>query len=125
MLAISIASCERERAMWKKLSMLLPPCLVNLIILFGGIAWWLPAPLWSRFGSIFIRFLLRDPGNSAGHVMLDNVFAVDHRWDTVLALRWFMRENGVKNQPRCSWISIDGIVHQFHVGSHTQIERIY
>jgi hypothetical protein len=66
-----------------------------------------------------------DPGNSAGHVMLDNVFAVDHRWDTVLALKWFMRENGVKNQPRCSWISIDGIVHQFHVGSHTQIERIY
>jgi hypothetical protein len=124
MLAISIFLREREGHVEEAINVAASmPCQPNNFV--WGHCLVVASPLWSRFGSIFIRFLLRDPGNSAGHVMLDNVFAVDHRWDTVLALRWFMRENGVKNQPRCSWISIDGIVHQFHVGSHTQIERIY
>ncbi|KAF2321001.1 hypothetical protein GH714_032547 [Hevea brasiliensis] len=73
------------------------------------------------------RFLEVDPANSAGYVMLANVFAVDHRWSDVSALRWFMKEKGVKKQPGCSWISINGVVHEFLVGSplHPQIESIH
>ncbi|XP_057991174.1 pentatricopeptide repeat-containing protein At2g29760, chloroplastic isoform X2 [Hevea brasiliensis] len=76
---------------------------------------------------VYKRFLEVDPANSAGYVMLANVFAVDHRWSDVSALRWFMKEKGVKKQPGCSWISINGVVHEFLVGSplHPQIESIH
>lgn len=76
--------------------------------------------------NIYKRLVEVDPDNSAGYVMLANVFAVDRRWDDVSALRWFMREKGVKKQPGSSWISIDGVVHEFLVGSpsHPQIESI-
>ncbi|KAF8021045.1 hypothetical protein BT93_G1459 [Corymbia citriodora subsp. variegata] len=58
-----------------------------------------------------------DPENSAGYVMLANAFAADRQWDDVSVLRWVMRERGVKKQPGHSWIQIDGIVHEFLVGS--------
>lgn len=75
--------------------------------------------------NIYKRLVELDPYNSAGYVMLANVFAVEHRWDNVSAVRWFMREKRVKKQPGCSWISIDGIVHEFHAGSsHPHIESI-
>lgn len=68
-----------------------------------------------------------DPDNSGGYVMLANAFAVDRRWGDVSALRWLMREKGVKKQPGRSWISINGVVHEFLVGSqsHPQIKCIY
>ncbi|XP_050208932.1 putative pentatricopeptide repeat-containing protein At3g08820 [Mercurialis annua] len=77
--------------------------------------------------NIYKKLVEVDPTNSASYVMLANVFAVDHRWGDVSALRWFMREKGVKKQPGCSWISIDGAVHEFLAvsPSHPQIERLY
>ncbi|KAL3730383.1 hypothetical protein ACJRO7_027404 [Eucalyptus globulus] len=68
-----------------------------------------------------------DPENSAGYVMLANAFAADRQWDDVSVLRWVMRERGVKKQPGHSWIQIDGIVHEFLVGSpgHPQMGMIY
>ncbi|XP_057466229.1 putative pentatricopeptide repeat-containing protein At3g08820 [Actinidia eriantha] len=68
-----------------------------------------------------------DPQNSAGYVMLSNAFAIDRRWVDVSGMRWFMREKGVTKQPGCSWINIEGIVHEFLVGSlsHPQTDRIY
>ncbi|KAF8020057.1 hypothetical protein BT93_G0682 [Corymbia citriodora subsp. variegata] len=68
-----------------------------------------------------------DPENSAGYVMLANAFAADRQWDDVSVLRWVMRERGVKKQPGHSWIQIDGIVHDFLVGSpgHPQMGLIY
>ncbi|XP_062177677.1 pentatricopeptide repeat-containing protein At1g08070, chloroplastic-like [Alnus glutinosa] len=68
-----------------------------------------------------------DPDNSGGYVMLANAFAVDRRWGDVSALRWLMREKGVKKHPGRSWISINGVVHEFLVGSqsHPQIKSIY
>ncbi|KAF5745570.1 pentatricopeptide repeat-containing protein [Tripterygium wilfordii] len=77
--------------------------------------------------SIYRRLKEVDPENSASYVMLSNVFAVDRRWSDVSALRWFMRERGVKKQPGHSWISINGVVHEFQVGSasHPHIHAIY
>ncbi|KAG6652205.1 putative pentatricopeptide repeat-containing protein At3g08820 [Carya illinoinensis] len=73
------------------------------------------------------RLVEVDPGNSAGYVMLANAFAVDRRWGDVSALRLVMREKGVKKQPGRSWISINGVVHEFLVGSpsHPHINSIY
>nr|DAD44864.1 TPA_asm: hypothetical protein HUJ06_003094 [Nelumbo nucifera] len=68
-----------------------------------------------------------DPCNSAGYVMLSNVYAIEHQWDTISELRGMMSKKGIKKQPGCSWISVNGVLHEFLVGSrsHPQIERIY
>lgn len=68
-----------------------------------------------------------DPENSAGYVMQANSFATDLQWDDVSALRWFMREKGIRKQPGQSWISIDGIVHEFFSAtkSHPYVDLLY
>lgn len=73
------------------------------------------------------KLVRSDPDNTGGYVMLANAFASDHRWGDVCSLRRFMREKGVTKQPGCSWISINGVVHEFLVGcsSHPQSESIY
>ncbi|KAK9950287.1 hypothetical protein M0R45_005785 [Rubus argutus] len=73
------------------------------------------------------KLVRSDPDNTGGYVMLANAFASDHRWGDVSSLRRFMREKGVTKQPGCSWISLNGVVHEFLVGcsSHPQSESIY
>ncbi|OVA10661.1 Pentatricopeptide repeat [Macleaya cordata] len=73
------------------------------------------------------RIVKADLDNSGGYVMLSNLYAKDRRWSEILELRGMMRERGVRKQPGCSWISIDGVVHEFLVGStsHPQIQRIF
>nr|GMC87732.1 putative pentatricopeptide repeat-containing protein At3g08820 [Ipomoea batatas] len=58
-----------------------------------------------------------DPHSSAGYVMLSNAFSLDHHWNNVSGLRSSMKESGVTKQPGCSWISIEGNVHEFLAGS--------
>ncbi|XP_027186225.1 putative pentatricopeptide repeat-containing protein At3g08820 isoform X2 [Cicer arietinum] len=73
------------------------------------------------------RLVQIDPNNSAGYVMLANALASDSQWSDVSALRLEMREKGIKKQPGSSWISVDGVVHEFLVGclSHPQMDSIY
>ncbi|XP_050379542.1 pentatricopeptide repeat-containing protein At2g29760, chloroplastic-like [Argentina anserina] len=72
------------------------------------------------------KLVQSDPNNTGGYVMLANAFASDHRWGDVSSLRRFMREKGVTKKPGCSWISNNGVVHEFLVGrsSHPQSEII-
>lgn len=86
--------------------------------------------LHSRFEfahEVSMRLVEADPNNSAGYVLLANAFASDSHWSNVSALRSEMREKGIKKQPGCSWISLEGVVHEFLVGclSHPHIEGIY
>ncbi|XWS62975.1 hypothetical protein CRYUN_Cryun06bG0056800 [Craigia yunnanensis] len=76
---------------------------------------------------VYKKLVEVDPQNSGGYVMLANTLAVDHRWNDVSVLRWLMREKAVKKQPGHSWISINGVVHEFLAGSpsHPEIESIY
>lgn len=76
---------------------------------------------------VSMKLVEADPSNSAGYVMLANAFASNHHWGDVSALRMEMREKEIKKQPGYSWISLDGVVHEFLVGclSHPQIESIY
>lgn len=73
------------------------------------------------------RLVNVDPTNSAGYVMLSNAYALDERWSEIGKLRGLMKVNRVRKQPGCSWISVDGVVHEFLVGSkyHPQIQRVY
>ena len=76
---------------------------------------------------VSMRLVEVDPNNSGGYVMLANALASDSQWSDVSALRLEMKEKGIKKQPGSSWISVDGVVHEFLVGcfSHPQIEAIY
>lgn len=67
-----------------------------------------------------------DPENSGGYVMLSNSLASGHRWGGVYKLRGLIREKGVKKHPGCSWINVDGTLHQFLAGvaSPPDLERI-
>ncbi|KAK9102434.1 hypothetical protein Sjap_019688 [Stephania japonica] len=73
------------------------------------------------------RLVEVDPNNSAGYVMLSNAYATDCRWREILELRELMREKGVRKHPGCSWINVEGAVHEFLVGysSHPQMKEIY
>lgn len=68
-----------------------------------------------------------DPINSAGYVMLSNMCASDLRWSEILELRQLMREKGVRKEAGCSWISINGVTHEFLVGSssHPEIRSMH
>ncbi|CAN4105020.1 unnamed protein product [Withania somnifera] len=68
-----------------------------------------------------------DPNNSAGYVMLSNTYAIDHHWSAISRLRLSMKEKGVVKKPGCSWINIDGAVHEFLAGSslHPQNESLH
>ncbi|XP_021761471.1 pentatricopeptide repeat-containing protein At2g29760, chloroplastic-like [Chenopodium quinoa] len=67
-----------------------------------------------------------DPQNSAGYVMLSNSLARDHEWSEVSGLRQLMKEQRVKKHRGCSWICIDGLVHEFLAGpcSHPYVASI-
>ena len=72
---------------------------------------------------ISTRLIEVDPESSAGYVMLSNALAHDSEWREVSGLRKVMRDKGVKKQRGCSWISLNGVVHEFLAGpcSHPEV----
>ncbi|CAA2981786.1 pentatricopeptide repeat-containing At2g29760, chloroplastic [Olea europaea subsp. europaea] len=73
------------------------------------------------------RLLELEPQNHGAYVSLSNIYAKSGKWDKVSELRKVMRENGLKKEPGCSSIEVDGIVHEFLVGdnSHPLSNKIY
>ena len=49
------------------------------------------------------------------------------KWDKVAKLRSFLRDRGLKKTPGCSWLELNGQVHEFRVAdqSHPRWEDIY
>ncbi|KAL5580766.1 hypothetical protein UlMin_013208 [Ulmus minor] len=73
------------------------------------------------------QLLELDPRNHGAYVLLSNIYAKADRWDQVSSLRKFMRDVGLKKEPGCSSIEVNGIVHEFLVGdnSHPLCKEIY
>jgi pentatricopeptide repeat protein len=73
------------------------------------------------------RLLELEPQNAAAYVQLANIYASSGRWEDVANVRKLMKDRGVIKKPACSWIEINHIVHEFHVGdrSHPQMDKIY
>ncbi|CAL9111002.1 unnamed protein product [Musa textilis] len=69
--------------------------------------------------------LVSDDGDS--YVLLSNLFASLGEWDTVAKLRLMMKELEVRKDPGCSWITIDGMIHEFVVEdcTHPRTKEIY
>uniref|UniRef100_A0A7N0T4D4 Pentatricopeptide repeat-containing protein n=1 Tax=Kalanchoe fedtschenkoi TaxID=63787 RepID=A0A7N0T4D4_KALFE len=62
------------------------------------------------------RLVRADPKSSAGYVMMSNAYAGESRWGEVSGMRLRMKEKGVAKQPGRSWVSVDGVVHEFLAG---------
>lgn len=73
------------------------------------------------------RLLDLEPDNDGAYVLLSNIYAKHGRWDGVTRLRKLMKEKGIKKEPGCSSMEVDGVVHEFLVGdiSHSMSRKIY
>ncbi|XP_004305093.1 PREDICTED: putative pentatricopeptide repeat-containing protein At3g08820-like [Fragaria vesca subsp. vesca] len=68
-----------------------------------------------------------EPWNSAHYVLLSNVYSASQKWDEAANIRSRMNEQGLQKIPGCSWIEVNGVVHEFLVGdkSHELSDKIY
>ncbi|KAG4120405.1 hypothetical protein ERO13_D11G141900v2 [Gossypium hirsutum] len=67
------------------------------------------------------------PRDSGAYVALSNIYAACRDWESVARVRLKMNEMNVRKDPGCSWIELDGIVHQFLVedDSHPRAKEIH
>uniref|UniRef100_A0A0E0J893 Pentatricopeptide repeat-containing protein n=1 Tax=Oryza nivara TaxID=4536 RepID=A0A0E0J893_ORYNI len=68
-----------------------------------------------------------DPSDSGIYVLMSQIYASKNKWDQVKMLRMTMRDRGVKKNPGCSSIEVEGKFHDFLVAdvSHACSEEIY
>ncbi|XP_077242229.1 pentatricopeptide repeat-containing protein At4g19191, mitochondrial-like [Tasmannia lanceolata] len=73
------------------------------------------------------RLLEMEPKNAGNYVLLSNIYAAAGKWDSVAKMRVSLRDRGLKKTPGCSWLEINGHVHEFRVAdrSHPKSEDIY
>lgn len=73
------------------------------------------------------RVIELEPDSCGYYVMLSNLYAGVSQWDNALKLRKKMKNRGIEKTPGCSWIELNGMIHQFVAGdrSHIQTEEIY
>ncbi|KAF8704809.1 hypothetical protein HU200_031047 [Digitaria exilis] len=73
------------------------------------------------------RLLELDPENSMVYILLSNMYAKSNRWQDVRQLRQAIMEKGIKKEPGCSLIEMNGMIHEFVAGdqSHPLSKEIY
>ncbi|XP_020232025.1 pentatricopeptide repeat-containing protein At1g08070, chloroplastic isoform X2 [Cajanus cajan] len=82
----------------------------------------------SRLAEVAAHKLINmEPKNAGNYVLLSNIYAAAGKWDKVAKLRSFLRDRGLKKTPGCSWLELNGQVHEFRVAdhSHPRWEDIY
>ncbi|XXG78235.1 hypothetical protein AAC387_Pa08g2218 [Persea americana] len=73
------------------------------------------------------QILKLEPKKCGSHVLLSNGYVEASRWSDVRRARKGMNVSGIKKQPTCSFLEINGIVHEFLVADklHPQTQTIY
>ncbi|XP_038996096.1 pentatricopeptide repeat-containing protein At3g62890-like [Hibiscus syriacus] len=73
------------------------------------------------------KLFVLEPENSCNYILLSNLYAEAGMWKEVDKLRARLKCQGVKKNPGCSWIEINGKAHLFLGGdiSHPQSKEIY
>lgn len=72
------------------------------------------------------EIIRRQPEDDGVHILLFNIFASGNRWQEALEVRNRMKDCRIKKKPGCSWIEVNGVVHEFLVenGNHFLLEEI-
>ncbi|KAF8379417.1 hypothetical protein HHK36_028852 [Tetracentron sinense] len=73
------------------------------------------------------RVIELEPDSCGRYVQLSNLYAGACQWDNALKIRNQMKSKGIEKTPGCTWIELNGMVHEFVAGdrSHLQTEEIY
>ncbi len=73
------------------------------------------------------RVLESDPGNSAGCVLLSNIYAAAGNWDLSATVQKLRLERGVRRHQGHTWIEVNNEAHTFVVDDqeHPQINEIH
>ncbi|XP_047158089.1 pentatricopeptide repeat-containing protein At1g11290, chloroplastic-like isoform X1 [Vigna umbellata] len=73
------------------------------------------------------KLINMEPKNAGNYVLLSNIYAAAGKWDKVAKMRSILRDRGLKKTPGCSWLELNGQVHEFRVAdkSHQRWEDIY
>ncbi|KAK9167415.1 hypothetical protein Scep_002606 [Stephania cephalantha] len=73
------------------------------------------------------QLLELEPQMDSTYILLSNIYASKGRWKDVSKVRAKMSSQGVKKEPGCSWVEVDGQVHVFlpNDASHPMVPEIY
>ncbi|KAJ4973444.1 hypothetical protein NE237_006618 [Protea cynaroides] len=73
------------------------------------------------------KLIAMEPKNAGNYILLSNIYAAAGKWDGVAKMRAVLRDRGLKKTPGCSWLEINGSVHEFRVAdrSHPKSVDIY
>ncbi|KAD3640687.1 hypothetical protein E3N88_29910 [Mikania micrantha] len=68
-----------------------------------------------------------EPEVDSNYIMLSNIFAANGMWDDVARVRALMSSQGIKKEPGCSWVEVNGQTHVFlsQDASHLRILEIH
>lgn len=82
-----------------------------------------------RFAESLAKLALEseEVATSGAYVLLSKVYASANRWNDVGLIRGLMSDNGIRKDPGCSSVEIDGLVHEFVAGdtTHPRSTEIY
>ncbi|KAJ3701134.1 hypothetical protein LUZ61_004839 [Rhynchospora tenuis] len=81
-----------------------------------------------ELGEIAAKNILQiEPQDSAAHVLLSNLYAKAGKWDGVAKIRVAMKEQNVNKEAGISWLEIENVIHEFHVGDtcHPRAKEVY
>ncbi|RRT44410.1 hypothetical protein B296_00051510 [Ensete ventricosum] len=54
-----------------------------------------------------------DPSMDSSYIMMSNIYAAAGRWEDAARMRKIMVSRGIKKEPGCSWIEVNGQCHVF------------
>ncbi|XP_072993450.1 pentatricopeptide repeat-containing protein At2g45350, chloroplastic isoform X1 [Typha latifolia] len=76
----------------------------------------------SEMGQKIVRNLIGwGSCNSSSYVLLSNIYASVGMWEDVTAVRMTMRNKDIRKVPGCSWLEVDGVIHEFVVGDNSHV----
>ncbi|KAJ4826724.1 Pentatricopeptide repeat-containing protein [Turnera subulata] len=81
-----------------------------------------------EMGERIARILMKEyPHDSGSYVALSNIFASSRNWEGVSEVRLKMKEKDIRKDPGCSWLELDGEIHEFLVedSSHSRAKEIH
>nr|GEW88295.1 putative reverse transcriptase domain-containing protein [Tanacetum cinerariifolium] len=73
------------------------------------------------------RLMKIEVGDSSIHTLLANIYASVRRWEDVKKVTSKIRVSGVRKEPRCRSIEVNGDIHEFLVGDayHPELKDVY